>query len=121
MIEVLIEMTSASSLSSLATVRRSALPFPYALHVFFFVMCFAAAAVAALFCVLALVMFVFLLPFRLLLIRYVWTGKQSFWSCGEFYPADFGTLFWPPWGGWRERVSFVSRCPRACFLLLSFS
>ncbi len=92
-------MTSASSLSSLATVRRSALPFPYALHVFFFVMCFAAAAVAALFCVLALVMFVFLLPFRLLLIRYVWTGKQSFWSCGEFYPADFGTLFWPPWGG----------------------
>lgn len=92
-------MTSASSLSSLATVRRSALPFPYARHVFFFVMCFAAAAVAALFCVLALVMFVFLLPFRLLLIRYVWTGKQSFWSCGEFYPADFGTLFWPPWGG----------------------
>jgi len=32
-------------------------------------MCFAAVAVAALFCVLALVMFVFLLPFRLLLIR----------------------------------------------------
>jgi hypothetical protein len=105
--------------------RRGALPSSYALHAFFRVMCFAAAADAALFCVLALVMFVFLLPFRLLLIRYVWTGKHSIWSYGEFFPADFGTLFGLLLGRgggwwWRERVSSVSRCSRTCFLLRSF-